>query len=185
MNNKRYIYYMLIICTLLLFSCNYRHKQEITIFYFCGNIEPYRQFDCTDLDSICKTNEYDDTIFITSTMFKQIKDDIINAKPTNNYSNSYTPIIYVNVGNQNLCLNGINNQCWIKQSDRKYHPSILSNKTVYLLKWKSFYYNYLPYDILQLDKGIRQFGIPSDYKKDQINKIIKKKEMSKVLVRVK
>lgn len=118
-------------------------------------------------------------------MFKQIKDDIINAKPTNNYSNSYTPILYVNVGNQNLCLNGINNQCWIKQSDRKYHPSILSNKTVYLLKWKSFYYNYLPYDILQLDKGIRQFGIPSDYKKDQINKIIKKKEMSKVLVRVK
>lgn len=176
---------MLIICTLLLFSCNYRHKQEITIFYFCGNIEPYRQFDCTDLDSICKTNEYDDTIFITSTMFKQIKDDIINAKPTNNYSNSYTPIIYVNVGNQNLCLNGINNQCWIKQSDRKYHPSILSNKTVYLLKWKSFYYNYLPHDILQLDKGIQQFGIPSDYKKDQINKIIKKKEMSKVLVRVK
>ncbi|RGK87961.1 hypothetical protein DXC89_12225, partial [Prevotella disiens] len=45
MNNKRYIYYMLIICTLFLFSCNYRHKQEITIFYFCGNIEPYRQFD--------------------------------------------------------------------------------------------------------------------------------------------
>ena len=146
---------MLIICTLFLFSCNYRHKQEITIFYFCGDIEPYRQFDCTDLDSICKTNEYDDTIFITSTMFKQIKDDIINAKPTNNYSNAYTPIIYVNVGNQNLCLNGINNQCWIKQSDRKYHPSILSNKTVYLLKWKSSYYNYLPYDILQLDKGIR------------------------------
>lgn len=181
---KIYLYCTLIIYILFLFSCNQRHKTEITIFYFCGDVEPYRQFDCTKLDSICKINEYDDTIFISSTMFKQIKDEITNAQPTNNYSNSYTPIMYVNVGEQDLCLNGINNQCWIKQSDRKYYPSILSNKIVYLLKWKSFYYNYLPYDILQLDKGIRQYGIPSDYKKEQVNKMVKKKEMAKVLVKV-
>ncbi len=183
-NKNIYIFFISVIYIFLFFSCNHRNNQEFTIFYFSGNIEPNRPFDCTELDSLCIATEYDDTIFIDYTIAEQIKNAIMSAKSTDN-CHSLSPVIYVNIDNFDLCLNGTDNRCWIKQDGKEYRPSILSNKVVYLLKWKSKYYNYLPYDILELDKGIQQYGIPSDYKKNQKKKILKKKETNKVLVQIK
>ena len=92
--------------------------------------------------------------------------------------------MYVNAGDMNLCLNGIDNRCWVKQTGGQYHPSVISNKTAYLLKWKSHYYNFLPHDGLVLDKEIRQYGIPYDYRENQVEKPVKKKEVSKVLLKI-
>lgn len=181
--SKKYLYCIFFICIFIFFSCDHCNNQDITIFYFCGNIEPNRPFDCAEFDSLCMTAEYDDTVFIDSSVAEEIKSAIKSVQPTDNH-HSFSPVIYVNIGNLDLCLNGIDNRCWIKQDDKEYHPSILSDKVVYLLKWKSMYYNYLPYDILDLDKGIRQYGVPFDYKKEQAKGTSKKKEVSKILVRV-
>ncbi len=181
--SKKYLYYIFFICIFIFFSCDHCNNQEFTIFYFCGNIEPNRPFDCAELNSLCMATEYDDTVFIASSVAEQIENAIMSAKSTNNH-HSLSPVMYVNFGNSDLCLNGIDNQCWIKQDDKEYHPYILSNKVVYFLKWKSMYYNFLPHDILELDKGIQQYGIPSDYKKEYVNGTLKKKEASKILVRV-
>ena len=167
--NKKIIYYTFVICSILLGSCN---------------IESYRRFECTKLDSICKTIGYDDTIFVNSVVFKQIEDGIMDVEPINNSRNLYIPRLYANIGDMNLCLNGIDNRCWVKQTDGQYHPSIISNKTAYLLKWKSGYYNSLPNDILVLDKGIQQYGIPYDYREERVKGLVKKKEISKVLLRI-
>ena len=182
--NKKIIYYTFVICSILLGSCNCHKEKELTIFYLCGNIESYRRFECTKLDSICKTIGYDDTIFVNSVVFKQIEDGIMDVEPINNSRNLYIPRLYANIGDMNLCLNGIDNRCWVKQTDGQYHPSIISNKTAYLLKWKSGYYNSLPHDILVLDKGIQQYGIPYDYREERVKGLVKKKEISKVLLRI-
>lgn len=165
-------------------SCNSHKEKELTIFYLCGTIESYRYLECTKLDSICKTIEYDDTIYVNAMVFKQIEDSIRNVKPVKNSPNSYNSVMYVNAGDMNLCLNGTDNRCWVKQTGGQYHPSVINDKTAYLLKWKSHYYNFSPHDVLVLDKEIRQYGIPYDYRKNQVEKPVKKKEFSKVLLKI-
>lgn len=184
MGKRINLYCMFIICIVLLMSCNSHKEKELTIFYLCGTIESHRHIECTKLDSICKTIEYDDTIYVNAVAFKQIEDGIRNAKPVKNSPNSYNSVMYVNAGDMNLCINGIDNRCWVKQTGGQYHSSVINDKTAYLLKWKSHYYNFLPHDVLVLDKEIRQYGIPYDYRENQVQKPVKKKEVSKVLLKI-
>lgn len=72
MGKRINLYCMFIICIVLLMSCNSHKEKELTIFYLCGTIESHRHIECTKLDSICKTIEYDDTIYVNTVVFKQI-----------------------------------------------------------------------------------------------------------------
>lgn len=181
MTNHKSLYYTLIMCILLFSSCNLRKKQEFTVFYFCGDIDFNRQIECMTLDSLCMAAEYDDTIFIDCSIAKKIKYATRNVHQ-NKKQDTFTPVMYVNIENMGLCFNGINNHCWIRQNEMKYIPAIFDSQILYLIKWKSGYYNHLPYDILELDHGIRLYGVPSDYKIVKLNKTVKKKETFKVLM---
>ena len=175
--------FVLFIVLFSMLSCDNKNGNEITAFYFCGKIESYRQLDCATLDSSCKMSDYDDTIFIDSNMAEKFKRGVKEAK-IQECNNSLTPIIYVNFGSMELCLSETDNFCWVKQSNGNYNTSVLSNKIAYLLKWKSKYYNHLSSVDLKFDKGIQQFGVPSDYKCEKPNKMMKRKETYKVLIKI-
>ncbi|MDO4159996.1 MAG: hypothetical protein Q4D41_06035 [Prevotellaceae bacterium] len=174
----------LLTCIVLSMGCNNSNKQEFTVFYFCGDFETSAQITCADFERMCMASEYDDTVFIDSDVAEQIKNAVADAQPTDDSQNPLSPIMYVKTADQDLCLNRIDNLCWIKQDNGAYRLSILSNEVAYLLKCKSKYYNYLPDDILESDNGIKQYGVPADYNKVQSKKTEKPKEAAKVLIKV-
>ena len=186
------LYSISILHILLNEGCKRTDKQEFTVYYFCGAIEPMRPFECDELERYCKTDEYEDTIFIDANMADQISKAILKAKSSNAATKAesiknnciLSPLIYVNAGNSDLCLNATDNMCWVKDDNNKYNLSILSDSVSYILKWKSMYYDYLPPYILKYYKGIQQYGIPADYNHEKTDSLWPK-DTSKILLKVK
>lgn len=176
---------LIITCVFLFCRCYNRRSnlQEFSIFYFHGEIDTYIKFDCETLDSLSKISQYDDTIFIDVNTAEEIKQAVEKIQHDSNYINTRNAIMHINIGKPDLYLNDTDNNCWIKR-DNKYQSAKLSNKIIYLLKWKSMYYNYLSLDKLEEDKGIQMYGLPADFKHCQVDKFTKKKEASKILVKV-
>ncbi len=73
----------------------------------------------------------------------------------------------------NLYLDYSRNVCWIRKGDNKLYTAVVSDRTAYLIKCISGYYNHLNYDNLKnsiedrYDSGLARYGIPSDYKYDE------------------
>lgn len=178
-----FLYCISTICIFLFINCTHRNNQEFTIYYFCGDIEPYCRIECADLKKYCMNKEYDDTLYTDLAKMEEIKKAIMNAKPVKVQNPTLSALMYVQIGNYELCLNGRDNQCWIRQGDGEFRTYILNNKAIYLLKCISKYYNY--FDTLEDDKEIQLYGIPSDYEKEQVEENVKVKETSKILVRLK
>lgn len=181
---KKHLILLIIICIFLFCSCYNRRSnlQEFSIFYFHGGIDTHIQFDCEMLDSLSKTAQYDDTVFMDVNTAEQIKLAVEKLQPDSNSISTRNAVMHINIENIDLYLNDIDNNCWIKR-DNKYVSARLCNKIIYLLKWKSMYYNHLPQDKLESDTGIQLYGLPVDFKHNQVDKFTKKEEASKIFVK--
>lgn len=202
--NKTVFQYILPALVFLVLYSGCLKNEEFTVYYYYPSVELFCAPTCESLKRECNRFLYDDTIYIDADILEQIKKGIINAKSI--YNPSIEPHIYVKMENLDLYLDDTNNECWIKKGDNKRYSAILNNRTAYLIKWKSGYYNHLEYDDLNnnienlYDSGLARYGIPSDYKYDKgivgyttyfdgkdsvLEEIPSDRCTSKVLVRVK
>ena len=199
-------YCILSVLFFIFLNCGCRKKEEFTVYYYHPTIEFCSSPTCESIESDCNIEKYNDTVYIDSDVAEQIRNGIINAKPINNPSIEPYIYIYVKIADLYLYLDRSRNVCWIKKGNNKPYIAVVSDRTAYLIKWKSGYYNQLNYDYLKIiienrfDKGLVRYGIPSDYKYDPgiveyatyfdgkdsvLMKIPSDQCTSKVLVRVK
>lgn len=168
--NKTVFQYILPALVFLVLYSGCLKNEEFTVYYYYPSVELFCAPTCESLKRECNRFLYDDTIYIDADISEQIKKGIINAKSI--YNPSIEPHIYVKMENLDLYLDDKNNECWIKKGDNKRYSAILNNRTAYLIKWKSGYYNHEYYESLKtsienrFDKGLARYGIPPDYKYD-------------------
>ena len=187
-------------------NCGCRKKEQFTVYYIHPTVEFCASLTCDDIENECNREKYNDTVYIGSDVAEQIRNGIINAKPINNPSINPDIYIYVKIADLNLYRDYSRNVCWIRKGDNKLYTAVVSDRTAYLIKWKSGYYNHEIYDNLKIsienrfDKGLVRYGIPPDYKYDPgiweyvtcfdgkdsvLERIPPDRSSSKVLVRVK
>ena len=154
-------------------NCGCRKKEQFTVYYIHPTVEFCASLTCDDIENECNREKYNDTVYIGSDVAEQIRNGIINAKPINNPSINPDIYIYVKIADLNLYLDYSRNVCWIRKGDNKLYTAVVSDRTAYLIKCISGYYNHLNYDNLKnsiedrYDSGLARYGIPSDYKYDE------------------
>lgn len=168
---KNSFYCILSVLFFISLSCGCRKKEQFTVYYIHPTVEFCAFPTCEDLENECNREKYN--VYIDSDVAEQIKNGIINAKPINNLSIGPYVYIYVKIADLNVYLERGGNECLIKKGDNKPYTAVVSDRTAYLIKWKSGYYNHEIHDDLKIsienrfDKGLVRYGIPSDYKYDQ------------------
>lgn len=181
----KYKFFIYILLFITFVSCRYRQNvtdKKVSIFYFTGNIDTYRQLECEDIEKFSENTKYDDTLFVKKYVIEQVSQKIKYAKRDTSrcYTND-SPIIYVDIHGMKLCINAKGNICWIKKHGR-YELYKISDKVAYLLKCNSNYYNNMSMNDLFNDYGIKKYGIPNGYKDINARKDSKRKESYKILV---
>lgn len=167
---KSSFYCILSVLFFIFLSCGCRKKEEFTVFYYYPGVEFCASPTFESIESECNREKYNDTVYIGSDVAEQIKNGIINAKPINDPSIIPYIYIYVKIADLNVYLDRGWNVCWIKKGNSKPYAAVVSDRTAYLIKWKSGYYNHEIYDDLKIsienryDKGLVRYGIPPDYK---------------------
>jgi len=171
---RKYLFCISLICTFLFISCRNRDNQEFTVFYDDHYlfIEWCAQPSCDSYEYWCSKCNYNDTIEIESETVEKIRDAIANAKPPVGHIDTIFagPMLYMKFKDLDFCLSEIDSLCWIKGDDEKYHIYSFSQEASYLIKRKTGYYNHYKREelldeyVIKRDGGLRQFGIPSDYK---------------------
>lgn len=181
----KYKFSFYILLFIIFVSCRYRQnvpEKKVTIFYFTGNIDTYRQLECEDIEKFSENTKYDDTLFVKKYVIEQVSQKIKYAKrDTSRHYTNNNPIIYVDIHGMKLCINAKGNICWIKKHDR-YELYKISDQVAYLLKCNSNYYNNMSMNDLFYDYGIKKYGIPNGYKDINASKDSKRKESYKILV---
>lgn len=199
-------YCILSVLFFIFLSYGCRKKEQFTVYYIHPTVEFCASPTCEDIENGCNREKYNDTVYIDSDVAEQIKNGIINAKPINDPSIKPYIYIYVKIADLNLYLDRGGNECLIKKGDNKPYTAVVSDRTAYLIKWKSGYYNHRYYESLKTsienryDKGLVRYGIPPDYKYDPgiweyvtcfdgkdsvLERIPPERSSSKVLMRVK
>lgn len=131
-------------------------KDSITILYYVADVETPTRVTKEDLASYAGTIQVEEIISIEEHVFEQIKELII-ACHSDSLNQSYDARIYLKVDTFQMCLPYYD--AMINPQDTAYK----SLKTIYLLKWKSGFYNTKTKDELKLQKLIKKFGFPNDY----------------------
>lgn len=97
----KYKFFIYILLFITFVSCRYRQnvpEKKVSIFYFTGNIDTYRQLECEDIEKFSENTKYDDTLFVKKYVIEQVSQKIKYAKRDTSrcYTND-SPIIYVDV----------------------------------------------------------------------------------------
>ncbi len=156
--------YPLIICTFLFIcSCNYGRqendvKQADSIFmlYYVTNVETSIRLTKENISHQAERTEIEDVIPLDEKDFDQIKKLIITCH-SDSINQKYDARIHLRIDTFQMCLPYNDNI--LSQKDIIYQDF----KTVYLLKWKSGFYNTIPKDELKNQNLLKKFGIPQDY----------------------
>lgn len=149
-------------CHIILSCGNVRQVNSInqsdTIFvlYYVTNVETPIRMTKEQIAHHAEMVDLENIISLEEKEFKQIE-NLIKACHNDSTNQEYDARVYLKVDTFQMCL--------------PYHESIISSKdivykylkTVYLLKWKSGFYNSMPLDELKYQLLIVNFGIPQDY----------------------
>ena len=187
MNNIKRISTFLSTMLLILFFSSCKYKQEnkydhdkadtILIVYLTGSVETLSRIDCKTLaNSNYYKNIIADTLRISHNDFSLIRDFLRNQKIRKDES-SCDSRMYIKLDSFSVCIGDINCACNLDD-----HLLYINLKTIYLIKYKSGYYNYFSKEQLLDDKSIIKFGIPKDYKYQRSVPNIKRKECVKVIM---
>ena len=146
-----------------IYSCNnsgqercFNSKDSISILYYVTDVETPTRVTKEDIAKYAETVPVEDVIFLENKIFEQIKELII-ACHCDSLNQNYDSRIHLKVDTFQMCLPYYD--AMINPQDTAYK----SLKTIYLIKWKSGFYNTKTKDELKHQKLINEFGIPNDY----------------------
>ena len=93
--------------------------------------------------------------------------------------------MYICIGDNELAINE-NNGCIFVWKPGILKTATLDNRTSYLIKWKTGYYNTISKENLKYDIGIQQFGIPDDLNNQkELDSFGPEEEVSKLMLVIK
>ena len=152
------LYMLIVVC-----SCNNSRQENrvnpadtIFVLYYVKDIETSVRLTKENIARYAEKTKIEEIIPLKDEEYEQIKNLII-ACHTDSTNQKYDSRILLGIDTFQMCL--------------PYYDDIISHngilykdlKTVYLLKWKSGFYNTIPKDELKHQKLLNELGIPKDY----------------------
>ena len=132
-----------------------------TVYFFNGKTERYVTVDFNHIKQLNDCTDVTDTIAIERIIADEIITGLSHLSPTSVKDLNQSMFMYICIGDNELAINE-NNGCIFVWKPGILKTATLDNRTSYLIKWKTGYYNTISKDNLKYDIGIQQFGIPDD-----------------------
>lgn len=134
----------------------------IFVSYFPYDIETNVHISCHSMSVRTAQVETDTIILIGKDEYEKIANSV-KKKQKNGKKNGCDSRIHVKVGLSEVCLGGIIS-CLCDIDENNIEEDV---ESIYLVKWKSGFFNYFAKEDLSYDETIMRFGLPKDY--HQIN----------------
>lgn len=152
-----------ILLSLLIISiscCQNNYEKEcLSVLYMPGFIDTSVPISCRDMYNDWNTSSVEiDTCWIDYESFAMIKAFMMNCSQINSDIECDARIM---IKLDTICLSIDNDTCIFNLQGKLIESDM---EIVYLIKWKSGYYNYFELDDLKTLPEIKLFGIPDDYK---------------------
>lgn len=168
------------ILLILLLSCSNMHKSiesrhisdTIYVSYYPYTFTSNISNPCSTMAEESDKKESDSIIYITQENFDRIK-HLFNKNKSTTTKNGCDSRILVKYGNDVICMGTDSCLCAINDTNIGIDLDVM-----YMIKWKSGYYNYFDRTELIYDDAIEKYGFPDDYNynrpdKDDTNQIKK------------
>lgn len=130
---------------------------SIIVIFWKGEIDRSVSRPCSQTFKNANAIKTDTTICLKSKYFDRIKNAIKSADVIKNegYCNSK---LFIKIDSIKICLCDFN-----KAFNANDEQVSLDVSVIYLIKWKSGFYNYIKKEYLQYFDEIKMYGIPPDY----------------------
>lgn len=130
---------------------------SIIVIFWKGEIDRSVSRPCSQTFKNANAIKTDTTICLKSKYFDRIKNAIKSADVIKNegYCNSK---LFIKIDSMKICLCDFN-----KAFNANDEQVSLDVSVIYLIKWKSGFYNYIKKEYLQYFDEIKMYGIPPDY----------------------
>ncbi len=163
MKTKAIFYINIIAFTFLsgyMSSCTEKCYDHFIFFYHHGFIDRNHAIGIKDYEKDCDKSAFTDTIYMSRNLFDTINSEI--QKSTETDTMVYDISFLMKKDNDILGIRNRGNECTWKVN-QIIKNKLLSSKAIYLLRWKSGYYNYFTKDELFFFPEVRKYGLPKDY----------------------
>ena len=136
-------------------------EEPSTVYFFNGKTERYVTVDFNHIKQLNDCTDVTDTIAIERIIADEIITGLSHLSPSSVKHLNQSIFMYIYIGDKELAINE-NNECIFVWKPGILKTATLDNRTSYLIKWKTGYYNKISKEDLKYDIGIQQFGIPDD-----------------------
>ena len=176
-------------CAIIAFvSCSNRRisdqtkgrNDSIIVLYFPYTFESTIRVYCSSISEMSAIIPVDSVVYLQKEDFNIIK-DFVTTSQTIRDTVGCDSRIYVEYNRKGVCIGGISS-CLCNLDDKRLETDI---KAVYIIKWRSGYFNCFSENDLVYDETIGMFGIPVDYihniERENDENIIKKLALKKIV----
>ena len=180
---------LVIYCAIIAFvSCSNRRisdqtkgrNDSIIVLYFPYTFESTIRVSCSSISEMSAIIPVDSVVYLQKEDFNIIK-DFVTTSQTIRDTVGCDSRIYVEYNRKGVCIGGISS-CLCNLDDKRLETDI---KAVYIIKWRSGYFNCFSENDLVYDETIGMFGIPVDYihniERENDENIIKKLALKKIV----